>query len=107
MAREISPVKLIAKWRARLNRRLEVGFAEHKSIKRFGRLDRRIARLAADQRHLTKEITTPKTGHLVIGADDINLAIGDQVEFFARFALANNGFTGVEFGAFSFFRRHR
>ena len=59
MAGEVNPIKLVTEWCTALDRRLKVGLAKHESIERLGREHGGVARLAADQRYLAKEITTP------------------------------------------------
>src|SRR6202008_446658 len=81
MAHEVDAVELVAESLAGGECALKVGLAEHISVDLANRDNGRVARFAADQCDLAKEIAGAEASHLVIGADHVDLALGNQEEF--------------------------
>src|SRR6266404_9399892 len=94
MPHEIDTVELVAEALAGSDRGLEIGFAEHIGVDPGDGDDGSIASLAADQRDFAEEIARPQARDLVLGADHVDLAFGNQKEFLTYLALADDGFAG-------------
>src|SRR5881409_1284045 len=87
---EIDPAQLVAEIGAGFDRRAEIVFAEDVGFKRIGRDDGGVARLAAEQRRLAKEIAGAKPGDLVAGALDPDLAVRDQIKLVPGLAFLDH-----------------
>ena len=94
VAQEVDAVELVSEALAGGERGLEIAFAEHISVRRLWGNDSGIARLAADERNLAKEIARPQTRNLAISANDFDLAIENQEELVSGIALADDRFSG-------------
>src|SRR5215471_10307113 len=90
MADKIDAVELVAKALAGGERSFEISLAEHIGVDLAFGDNSGVARLAADQRDLAEEIARPQARDLVIGADHLDLSVGNQEEFLPGIALADD-----------------
>ena len=104
MPHEIDAVKLVAEALAGRDGGLEIGFAEYIGVDLGDGDDGGVAGLAADQRNFAEEIAGSEASDLVVGADHLDLAFGNQHELLAGVALANDDFTGGVMALRHFFR---
>src|SRR5215831_5032617 len=90
MADKIDAVELVAKALAGGERGFEISLAEHIGVDLAFGDNSGVARLAADQRNLAKEIARPQARDLVIGADHLDFAVGNQEELLPGVAFADD-----------------